>query len=196
MATNQINRFERWRQRLPEHTAYLVACVIEEVVPSFYKEAFERYSDYAGGSALAVGPNCIPLQRRHGVEWPTVEIVFHKRAIPTLGVHFATLPQVCHRHTQTGVVEIPRVHACVVEGLAFFSLCKGLNRNFDCNFGYRWLSLRPKQNLDREIAALKALLPWLINTLENGIPTAWLVKSAGYVDKHAFLSPASNIFRL
>src|SRR5258707_1563028 len=121
MARDQINRFDRWRQRLPESTAYLVALVIDEIVPVFRERGFDRFPDYAGGSAFAVGPNCIPLQRRSGPEWPTVEIVFNKRSRPALGVTFAMLPEVCCRQTEHGPKEIPRLEANVVEGLAYFA---------------------------------------------------------------------------
>jgi hypothetical protein len=135
------------------------------------------------------------LQRRSGPEWPTVEIQFDKRGRPALGVNFAMLPEICHRQTEDGPKEIPRIEANVVEGLAFFTLCKGRRTNFDCDFGYRGFVLRPKRKLDGEIAALKSRLPWLFNILEQGIPNSWLAKHPGYVDQYAFLTRASNIFR-
>jgi hypothetical protein len=194
MAIDQIKRFDRWRQRLPENTAYLVARVIDEIVPVFREQGFDRFPDYAGGSAFAVGPNCIPLQRRSGLEWPTVEIVFDKRSRPALGVNFAMLPEVCSRQTEHGTKDIPRLEANVVEGPAFFILCKGQRANFDCDFGYYWFALRPKPRLDREVAVLGSLLPWLFSILERGIPEAWY-KKAGYVDQYAFQSRASRVFR-
>jgi hypothetical protein len=195
MARDQIKRFDRWRQRLPENTAHLVALVIDEIVPVFRERGFDRFPDYAAASTFAVGPNCIPLQRRSGLEWPTVEILFDKRSRPTLGIHFAMLPEICRRHTEHGPKEIPRLEANVVEGPAFFSLCKGRRTNFDCNFGYRGFALNPKRKLDSEIAALESLLPWLLTILERGIPESWYMKQPGYVDQYAFLSPAANIFR-
>jgi hypothetical protein len=177
MATDQLKRFDRWRQRLPENTAYLVALVVDEIVPLFRERGFDRFPDYAAASTFAVGPNCIPLQRRSGPEWPTVEILFDKRSRPTLGVHFAMLPEVCCRLTEHGPKEIPRIEANVMEGLVFFSLCKGQHTNFDGNFGYRGFTLRPKRKLDGEIAALNLLLPWLFSVLEKGIPEAWYKKS-------------------
>ena len=191
---DQLKRFDRWRQRLPENTMYFTNLVIDQMVPVFREHGFDRYPDYAGGSAFAVGPNCIPLQRRRGPEWPTVEILFDKRSRPSLGVTFATLPEVCYRQTERGPAEIPRLEANVVEGLAHFSLCKGQRANFDCNFGYTGFVLRPKSRLDGEVAALKSLLPWLFDLLETGIPDAWYRQKPGYVDKYAFLSRASRIF--
>lgn len=195
MAKNQLERFDRWRQRLPENAAYLTGLVVDDIVPIFRDRGFDRFPDYAGGSTLAVGPNCIALQRRNGLEWPTVEIVFDKRGRSSLGLNFATLPEVCYRQTEQGRREIPRLEANVVEGAAFFILCKGHRTNFDCNFGYRGLLLRPKSKLDSEVAILKSLLPWLLRVLEGGIPEIWYKREPGYVHQNAFLSPASRIFR-
>jgi len=195
MARDQLKRFDRWRQRLPENTSYLTGLVIDEIVPIFRERSFDRFSDYAGGSAFAVGPNCIPLQRRSGPEWPTVEIVFDKRRRPALGVNFAMLPEVCCRQTAHGLKQIPRLEANVVEGPAFFILCKGRRTNFDCDFGYREFALRPKPKLDGEVAILKSLLPRLLSILEKGVPEAWYQKKPGYVDQYAFLSRGSRIFK-
>lgn len=194
MTGNQLKRFERWQRRLPETTAYFVALVIDEVVPIFQARGFDRFPDYAADNKSKVGANCIPLQRRSGSEWPTVEILFDKRGRPSLGVTFAMLPDICRRYAEDKSVDILRIEANVVEGPVFFSLCKGGGHNFDCNFGYRWFSLCPKQKLRTEIEALKSLLPWLFNVLENGIPQSWLEGQPGYVDRHAFLSRASYVF--
>lgn len=195
MTGDQIKRFDRWRQRLPENTIYLTSLIIDEVVPIFREQGFDRFPDYAGGSASAVGPNCVPLQCRRGAEWPTVEIVFDKRSRPALGVNFAMLPEVCCRVTEHGTKKIPRLEANVVEGPAFFILCKGQRANFDCDFGFRGFALRPRHKLNSEVAALKSLLPWLFNVLEKGIPETWYGKKPGYVDQHAFLSRASRVLR-
>ena len=195
MAEDQLMRFDRWRQRVPENTAYFAGLVIDDIVPIFRERGFDRFPDYAGRSAFAVGPNCIPLQRRSGREWPTLEIVFDKRSRPSLGINFAMLPEVCYRQTEQGSKEIPRLEANVVEGPAFFILCKGRRTNFDCNFGYQGFVLRPKSKLDSEFAILRSLLPWLFSVLEGGIPEAWYKKKPGYVDQYAFLSQASRIFR-
>jgi hypothetical protein len=73
-------------------------------------------------------------------------------------------------------------------------LCKGQRANFDCDFGYHWFALCPKPRLDREVAVLRSLLPWLFSTLEKGIPEAWY-KKTGYVDQYAFQSRSSRAFR-
>jgi hypothetical protein len=174
---------------------YLTGLIIDEIVPVFRERGFDHFPDYAGGSTSAVGPNCIPLQRRSGLEWPTVEIVFDKRSRPALGVNFAMLPEVCCRQAEHGTKDIPRLEANVVEGRAFFILCKGQHTNFDCDFGYRGFALRPKPKLDGEVAVLRSLLPWLFSVLEKGIPEGWYKKKPGYVDQYAFLSRASRIFR-
>lgn len=191
MVQDQIKRFERWRKHLPANVSFLVALTLEEVVPLFIADGFARYPDYADGSNWAVGANTIPLQRRSGREWPTIEIRF-ERSQPTLGVTFAALPEICVRHTGKGPSEIPHLAANVVEGPAFFSLCQGGGRNFDCNFGYRWFSFQPKRRLQREIAVLKSLSPWILQLFERGIPAAWLAREPGRVDRHAYLSPASR----
>jgi hypothetical protein len=94
VAMDQIKQFERWRQKLPKSASYFVNLVLDEVVPMFKVQGFGRFNDYAGGSDFAVGSNCIPLQRRRGNEWPTVEILFDKRGRPALGVTFAMLPDI------------------------------------------------------------------------------------------------------
>jgi hypothetical protein len=195
VAIDQIKRFERWRRKLPSNTAYLVNMILDEIVPLFLERGFGRYHDYAGGSTFAVGPNCIPLQRKSGNEWPTVEILFHKRQAPSFAVHFAALPEICYRWslTEHRWIEIPRTQASVVEGSTYFSLCKGLNRNFDCNFGYRWFAISPREKLSKEVEALRVLLPWLFELFEGGIPPSWLAKSSGYVDRHAYMTRASRL---
>ena len=192
MASDQIKRFERWRRFLPKNSAYFVTLILEEIVPLFRAKGFDRFKDYAGGSTFAVGGNNIPLQRRSGSEWPTVEIRFHYQN-PSIDVSFGALPEICCRVTAEGtIVEIPRIEASVVDGPAVFHLCKGKN-NFR-NFGYSFFAFSPKRKLDKEIIILKSLLPWLFSTLEC-IPEAWFRSQPGYVDPHAFLNPASRMFR-
>src|SRR5205823_7167615 len=111
-------------------------------------------------------------------EWPTVEIVFDKRSRPALGVNFAMLPEVCCRETEHGTEKIPRLEANVVEGPAFFILCKGQSTNFDCGFGYRGFALRPRSKLDGEVAILGSLLPWLFSVFEKGDSRSMVRKKA------------------
>lgn len=191
MAEDQIKRFERWRKRLPETATYLVSLVLNEIVPVFESKGLQRYPDYAGHSDYAGGPNTIPLQRRTGAEWPTVELLFHKRFRPSLGVNFSMLPAKCHRYTLDGPIDIPRIEASVVEGPVFFFLCKGTGRNFDCNFGYRWVAFRPKQKLRNEVDRLKSLLPHIFKVFDDGIPDSWLAKRVGFVNRHIFINPGA-----
>jgi hypothetical protein len=195
MAEDQIRRFERWRRRASGRTSSLIALVVDDIVPKFRAQGFDWFADYAGGSTSAVGPNTIPLQRRSGLEWPTVEITFDKRGRPALGVTFGSLPEMCCRITMSGVMEIPRIQACVVEGRAFFHLCKGRRGYNNCNFGYYYGSLMPDRKIRQEGAALANTLPWLFELFDRGIPQAWLEQQPGYVHEHAFLSPAARIFR-
>lgn len=194
MNTGQLRRFDRWRRNLPENTAYFVSRIVDDIVPAFLEQGFGRYSDYAGGSTYAVGANCIPLQRRAGIEWPTVEILFDRKYRPSIGVNFALLPEGCVRPELNGDKAIPRMEANVVEGPAFFSLCKGCHKNFDCNFGCTGFVLRPRNRIDREIEQLQSLLPWLFDCFEHEILKSWYDRSPGYVAKHAFLSRASQTF--
>lgn len=190
----QIARFERWRRGLPRHTAHLVSTVLETVVPMFTEQGLLRYPDYAANDSYAIGMNCIPLQRRSGNKWPTVEIRFDKRQRPFLGVTFSELPEPCHR-LKNGEHEIPRLKANAVEGDAFFSLCKGHFGRFNANFGYQWLALRPMHTLDKECGLLRRSTAWLLERFNEGLPEEWDHAQPGYVDSHAFLSGASRIVR-
>ena len=184
---DQSDRFGRWRKKIPASTAKLVDLVSDQIVPLFQARGIVQHTDYAGGRTLSVGANCIPLQLRQGVEWPTVEILFDKRARPALGVTFAMLPELCFRKTERGPIQIPRSEANVTEGPAFFSLCKGHRGYNDRNFGYYYFSLSPNRKLIVEINTLKSLLPWLFDLFESGIPDDWLQGPPRYVDRHAFL---------
>jgi hypothetical protein len=191
----QIARFERWRKDLPARTAYLVSSVVETVVPLFAGHGLLRYPDYAANSSYAIGMNCIPLQRRSGDAWPTVEIRFDKRQRPFLGLIFSELPEICHRILPTGEQEILRPEANVVEGDAFFTLCKGSSTRFDRNFGYQWFALRPTRELDEECALLRLCSTWLLERFDEGLPKTWYEAKAGYVDPHAFMNGMSRTVR-
>jgi hypothetical protein len=190
MADDQIKRFERWQKRLPENTAYLVSLVLKEIVPIFEARGLKRYSDYAGYSSYAVGPNCIPLQRRSGTEWPTVELLFDKRCRPSLGVNFSMLPEQCRRHTSNGTVDITRIEATVVEGKTFFMLCKGSTGLFN-RFGYHFWTLNAQKKLRKEVDTLRSLLPHMFKVFDEGVPENWLAKRVGFVDRHIFVNPGA-----
>ena len=194
MGVDQVKRFERWSKKLPENTSFFANTVLGEVVPMFTAHGFERPSDYAGGSTFSVGPNCVALELRRGEQWPAVEIVFDPRMKPKLSVQFALLPAVCTRWTQHGsIVRIPRIEASVVDAPAFFVLCKGKKGRSNRDFGYELFSFNPTRRLQEEVAVLQSLLPWLFNAL-LAPPEAWFRSRPGYVDAHAFLSPASRMF--
>src|SRR5262245_42024405 len=118
-----ISRFDRWRQKLPARSRAFVLRAIDELVPLFERAGFGRYADYAGGNPAAVGSNCLPLQRRSGALWPTVEIQFDRGSRPYFNVVFSALPEYCTRKSRSGSVTIPRPEANVTEGAAYFLLC-------------------------------------------------------------------------
>ena len=178
-------RFDRWRSTLPSNTAYFVQQIIERVVPQFEANGFVWYSDFAGGDTTQIGANDIPLQRRRGAEWPTVQIIFDKRRRPSLGVDFAVLPAICKRWSGGQYVDIPHEKALVFEGPAYFSLCKSSHDT--CNFGYRWFAISPRRYLEAEIERLLALLPELFGLFESGLPQGWLTQKFGRVAEHVLL---------
>lgn len=184
---DQFKRFERWQRRIPANTSRLVDLVVDQIVPLFEARGIIRHDDYAGGKTQSVSANCIPLQLRRGIEWPTVEILFDKRARPALGVTFAMLPETCFRMTDRGPLQIPRLEANITDGPGFFSLCRGHRGYNDRNFGYYYFSLSPTRKLIDEISTLRSLLPWLFDLFEAGIPSDWRKGPPRYVDRHAFL---------
>lgn len=190
---SQLERFAKWHMRSPARARELIDLVLQEIEPVFVERGFERSPEYAGGNVRMVGANCLPYQQREGVTWPTVEITFVPGR-PQLGVDFAVLPETCWRVTSEGFQEIDRSVAKVTEGPAFFALCKGERKNFDCNFGYGTLALRPSHRLSKEVAQLKSILPWLFEVLEKRTLEGWYREKPGFVAKHAFLSRASIIF--
>lgn len=183
-------RFERWRNKLPVHTRYLVDQVLARIVPEFEARGFKWYDDFAGGDPKEIGYDEIPLQRREGEQWPTVQIRFDKRARPFFHISFAVLPPICRR--MLGTEEILREKAIVVYAPAYFRLTKG--RRFGDGFfgsgglfGYSYFSLFPRRKLDAEVSEVVSLLPALFNLFDKGIPEAWLTHKFGYVDKHVIL---------
>lgn len=173
MAGSHLERFERWRSRQSGKLAHLVQLVLDEVVPELEAAGLQRHADYAGNRHGSVAASTIALQRRSGALWPTVEIGFPLPHKPLLGLCFALLPETCHRLGAAGPQPIRRLEANVVEGDIAFSLCKGGNQSYDCNFGYEWLALFPARRLRAEVDQLKQRLPWLIEVLDSGIPADW-----------------------
>lgn len=214
MADNH-KRFERWRNKLPTHTRYLVDQVLARVVPAFEAHGFKWYDDFAGGDPKEIGYDEIPLQRREGELWPTAQIQFDKRARPAFQIIFAMLPLICRR--TLGTEEITREQAITIYAPAYFMLCRGKYKNLDGEFGHAFSSVNvffflpmllagmigrdishtvkdirfmisPHRFLDSEIDAVMALLPTLFDLFERGIPESWLTHDKpGYVDKHVML---------
>src|SRR5688572_22045143 len=92
-SSTQIKRFERWQRTLPKQAAFLVSATLSAIVPLAEQRGYSRHPDYAGGDRDAVGANCLPLQRREGREWPTIEIRFDRRGRPSMAVIFARIPE-------------------------------------------------------------------------------------------------------
>jgi hypothetical protein len=184
-------RFDRWRNKLPKYTRYLVDQVVARIVPEFEARGFKWYSDFAGGDPTEVAPHEIPLQRRVGQQWPTVQMRFAKRAQPYFSIDFALFPPICRRwgtdEDPWKAIEVPREQAIVEYAPAYFMLCKGKHKNLDGQFGYSWLSLFPRRRLDAEVSEAAALLPVLFDLFEKGIPEVWLTREFGRVDKHVIL---------
>lgn len=174
-------RFERWRTRLPKHTAYLVDQVLSRIVPEFEARGFQWYDDFAGGDPKEIGWHDIPLQRRTGTVWPTVQILF-ARSRPFFNVDFACLPPVCR--TNFGRIEIPREMAIVVYAPVNFRLLNGKSSGDICSFGYKCFSVSPRRKIDAEVDKVMGLLPFLFELFDRGIPDDWLTHDYGKVGKY------------
>lgn len=160
-------RFNRWHANCPGTTKYLADRILAQVVPCFEREGFRWYADFAGGDIQQVANNCIPLQRRDGDFWPTVEIAFDRRYRPAFYLNFALLPPNCRRWTKEGWVDIPQSEAALVDGPAVYYL-RGTSRWSRNGFGYRYFSLLPKRRLRKDVAVLIGLLPALFRVLDSG----------------------------
>jgi hypothetical protein len=181
-----IERFERWRIRQAVRTADLARRVLDEVVPLYETSGFSRFDDYAGGDLSVVGANTIALQRRSGERWPTVEVQFHRKGRASFNIIFAELPEVCYRWTSGSPVAIDRKDANVLEGGEWFTLCKGLQRDFDCTFGVPTFAIFPGRLLARDLELAKNRSRILIELLNSGIPKNWSAAPPGYVSEFVF----------
>jgi len=184
-----IEHFNRWRGRLPVRTASLVGKVVDELVPLYQRAGLQWHADYAGGDLRSVGSNCIPLQRREGINWPTVEIQFDRRSRPSFNIVFAELPETCTRRTAGSITKIGRVEANVVEGDASFVLCKGSKRNFDCTFGITGITLFPNSKINHDFFLALSRSKNLIELFESSFPRQWLSAPPGYVADFVFKRP-------
>jgi len=176
---------------LPVWTKYLVDQVLVGIVPEFEARGFVWYDDFAGGSSEETASNEIPLQRRTGDLWPTVQIRFGDRARPFFKIAFAVLPPVCRKAFATE--DVPRAKATVMYAPVHFRLCKGKSGRDDDLFGYAWFSLTPRRKIDSEVREAVALLPRLFEVLDTGVPQSWLSQEMGYVEEHIMLAGSWSI---
>ena len=196
-------RFAGWRRRMPRKTTqYLVDQVVARIVPEFERRGFVWYPDFAGNNLQEIGANEIPLQRREGAEWPTVQITFLKGVWgPRFSIAFSALPEVCKNPIRSA---IPRERAIVVYGPACFDLCRGVWKDFrDSVFGFDWMSAllpTPRQILrlirylfnwrkflDSEVDTALALLPVLFDIFDQGIPQEWINHDFGRITSNVML---------
>jgi hypothetical protein len=201
---DQKRNFERWRKKLPATTQYLVEKVVARILPEFEASGFRWYADVAGGNPMRIGANEIPLQRRQGIEWPTVQLAFHQRGRPWFQIHFAALPETCRRlDGDEGHVTVRREDAIAVEAPGYFCLRRGRWSDYrDGEFGFNCLSLfpvpvgagrflryrlSPESFLDSELDAALELLPMLFDIFDRGIPREWLEHDFGYITPHVML---------
>jgi hypothetical protein len=181
-------RFVGWRRRMPPKTQYLVDQVMACIVPEFEKHGFVWYPDFARNDPQEIGANTIPLQRREGEEWPTVEIIFVPRA-PNFQIYFSALPEICKHPLK----EVPRSMAIVGYGPANFRLCKSA-KSRQCSFGHT-LDLKKliqyflnwRKFLDSEVDVAVTLLPYLFEIFDKKLYRDWLDHPFGYVNEHVFL---------
>jgi hypothetical protein len=187
--SNQITRFERWRQRQPPNSRLFVDLVVDRVVPIFLAAHYVRLTDYGGKDSFEADlARTIALQHQTGAEWGTVEMCFWDLGRPVLVVDFAWLPEICQRLEGGSLVRIPRASAIVGEGYQFFRLMRNRRRNNDSAFGiYRlWPILRPAVFLRKEAEELGTLCVWLIDVLSRPIPPTWIAEgTSNRVDEHA-----------
>lgn len=187
-------RFERWRNKLPERASFLVDQVLARIVPEFEAKGFQWYDDFAGGDTKEIGHNEIPLQRREGAQWATVQITFNRRRHPEFYIDFAMLPLVCQRwgideHNPWTKINVPRDKAIVAYAPAYFRLSKGERRGVNGSFGYSWFSLFPHRKLTAEVGEAMSLLHILFDLFDQGVPEAWLtLDKPWYVNRHIMLA--------
>lgn len=165
--SDQRRRFKRWRATRPNRVQYLADLILAEIVPLFEQERFVWYPDYAGGDIQQVSNSCIPLQRREGEFWPTVEIAFDRRDRPSFYLDFALQPPNCRRYTKDGWEAVAQSDAALVDGYAIFR-AKGTNWLAPDRFGYLYLSLWPRRRLRKDVAVMARRLPEIFRVFDSG----------------------------
>jgi len=196
-------RFTGWRRRMPRKTTqYLVDQVVARIVPEFERHGFVWYPDFAGNDPQEIGANEIPLQRREGADWPTVQITFLKGAWgPRFRIMFSALPKICKNPIRDAT---PREQAIAVYGPAYFFLERGVWKDLDSSvFGFDWMPLllptprnvfrliryllNWRKFLDSEVDAALALLPVLFDIFDRGIPQEWIDHDFGRITPNVTL---------
>jgi hypothetical protein len=201
-------RFAGWQKRIPRKNRYLVEQVLLCIVPEFERHGFVWYADFADNKPQEIGANEIPLQKREGDEWPTVQITFLKGVWgPRFRIIFSALPEVCKNPVRNN---IPRQEAITVYGPAYFYLERDIwNDGRDSDFGFNGiLLLLPtpstiirlarylinwRKFLDSEVHAALSLLPILFDIFDKGIPKEWLDKDLGKVAPHVAIGNSWKI---
>lgn len=180
-------RFMGWRKRAPEKTRYLIDRVLARVVPEFERHGFVWHPDFAKNNPQEIGANEIPLQKREGESWPTVQIKFVPDA-PSFHIIFSALPEVCRSPIKN---DIPRSEAVVVYGPAYFYLCESQKKR---SFGFvlglgriirYWVNWR--NFLDSEVEVAVSLLPYLFEAFDKELYRDWMNLPFGSVNEHVFL---------
>lgn len=162
---NHKHRFLRWYKTISDNRSYLVDLVLSEIVPQFESSGFTWYENYAGGNVDAIAGSSIPLQRRQGDYWPTVEIQFLRGSCVSFRFYIALLPERCIAFTESGFKEIPRESACVSGGQAYFYSDTGTAYGY----GYSWFTLFPKYRLRKEVMRASYFVKELIKLFEEKV---------------------------
>jgi hypothetical protein len=203
MRRNHKQRFDGWRKRTNLKTQYLVDQVLKRIVPEFEKQGFVWYPDFGGINTHGIGPNIIPLQRRHGERWPTVELYFYKEVLsPKFRIEFCELPEFC-KNPQERCIQ--RIDSTVGSAPGRFYLTRGRwDDARDSVFGIEtFLMFGPRAIrylfnyrtfLDSEIEDLLRILPILFEIFDKGIPHAWIEHPFGRITKNVEIMTSWKIY--
>jgi len=195
---NHKKRFMGWRKRMPKKTQYLVNQVLERIVPEFERHGFLWYPDFQ------VGANVLPLQKREGLEWPTVEIRFVPKG-PFFRIEFSALPEQCEDMSQK---QIQREYANLACAPVWLFLCRK-NSSGDASSGFGFVGILPtvilspfnaikylkdwRKFFDSEVDAAVGLLPKLFEIFDKQSYRDWQDLPFGFINEHVFLSMSWKI---